>query len=443
MKPVLVLRSLRRNRTLDTRADHPTAWQNPILGTNLGNVTPPTRTLLLQKLSLLLALAAGGSCASRPDAGEPASRTALPSRFVNKDGNLQISLLVATASFVPHKQNPKDTIQDDRVIAEVERAFRELGYLRLPISEFRDRLQIQRDRNNHNPPTDYEYARAAKATGANAVLVLDHLDYDGYSTFLWTHRSFTGTARLLDVERVLSNSSELVAGGGPVLWKKEMDVTENQGPDTDIELVIGTMLQLFHDYDQDSVSRVYYNFARGLAQTFAAEVDPDRHFNNPAADGAKLVSDAPKVESVRIPKRTVRDAVLKSRDLLTIEVVGTPHCYAEAILPGLTEPFPLAERSDKPGTYEGNIEIYPGLGENHGGVCVRLRDIQFRYGGMRTSDIIEFRAPELAKNDSLLRVASEAFANLKTTSGALEAGFQLSSGAARPVSGAAVRESTK
>lgn len=350
-------------------------------------------------------------------------------------------MLVATPSFViPHK-NTVDSVQDDRVVAEVDHAFRELGYLRLPTSEFRDRLSIISKQKYTNPPSDYTYAKAAKAMGANAVLVIENLDYTGYSAIAWTHRSLAGTARLLDVNEIIrieEDESLVDRDGALPLWRGDIELAENQGPDSDVELVIGTMLQAFYEYDKDAIARVYHEFARNLAKSLARGVDPRAEELLKRFDGLDtekraplIAAKPPNVTSVRIEKVLARNAELKTRDTIPVRATGTPNCYAELLLPGKSEPIPLTEDPGAPGTYRVDIEIQPGLGLQRGRICVRLRDRQFRYGGMTSEENIEIVAPELAQNDSLLKIASaeNAFVQLRNNRFAAEAGFVLSSGA--------------
>ncbi|MBI3820474.1 MAG: hypothetical protein HY286_17425 [Planctomycetes bacterium] len=378
------------------------------------------RTAAMASLALLCACA-GNSVVQK---------VKLPERFVESVGSrdkLQISLLVALPSFLSHPDVEYDAVQHDRVIAEIDRAFREGGYLRLPTSEFRDRLRISRTPDDNREPTDLEFAKAAKAMGADAVLIIDHLNYTGYSVMLWTHRSLGGSVRMLDVDAILENSKREHDSATPVLWQREFVSSETEGPVADLEMLV---TQVVSKYDKDAVARIYHQFALELLGAFSREVDPERTENSSGSvPRERLASKPPTVDSVRVVTTASGDPEIEGRLAINVEASGTPNCVAEALLPGYSEPFPLDEDPMHPGSYRGKIEVHHGIGSSEGSVCVRLRDRHFRFGGLTAVETTIVNAPALTKADRLLKNASNAgaFAALRSSTAAIDAGFRISS----------------
>lgn len=277
---------------------------------------------------------------------------------------------------------PGEPLECDRVLAAVERALDEENLTHIPSVA----LARQLERMGHAPAkaTESELARAAFALGADAVLLVDTLRYRGGAYVLFVHRSLKGRARLLS------------ADSGETLWECTLAQQEAEGPGQDVELVLGTILGGFGEYDQEAKARIFHGFGSMVARELAAswkKLLPD------------LAESPIQIERPRIVGGPV-EAALRSGEFLTIEARGTEGQTAEALLPGFEGRFPMAEV--EPGLYRATIRVLPGMGEVAGPVQVRLHDRFLRYVGALSRDAVQIASPQLEAGSQALVGAADA-----------------------------------
>ncbi len=286
----------------------------------------------------------------------------------------------------------ESAVQNDRVIAEIERALDERAMSHLPTPILR--AEIEKVALDPTRPTDAEYVAAAARSGAGAVLVVDDLHYPGAAFVLATYRALRARARLLAVP------------DGQCLWEAEIVEREVDGPGLEIEQLLGTILQTFGEYDQAAAARVYAKFAATLVNGVRAAFPS---FLDRTPDEDLLVSGVRFVDGWT-------EAALRGNSFVTLEAHGTPGQTAQALLPGIRTRFPMTE--SEPGVYRATIPILPGMGTVEGPVIVRLHDRMWRTVGIESRERIRIEASPLGSEDATLVSAASADGFSRWTRGA-------------------------
>lgn len=290
-----------------------------------------------------------------------------------------------------------EILDDDRFLGEVDRVLREGGLLQMPTAAYRDAMTRLQIGSNYDALSLSDHARIARNVGSqvNAVLVVDALEYSGYSAFLYTYRSLTGNVRLLDVDAIhewMSAPSSREGAPPPnadafTLWNAELKAVDLDGLGQDTLLVLSSItpgLYNFAKADEYGRLRVYRKFAGAVRK----ELEDSGIFKNPRSPATR-----PNIATARIVNRHAEQASFSAGYDIYLEASGTPGCSAEAILPGFSHPFPIEESATNPGLYRGVIRIPDGFGYSRGRICVRIRDGGLRYHGTFINDEIVIEAP--------------------------------------------------